>query len=288
MPSGAAVFAGLVRLRVPFAPHCTLLLLTALSLSAAEDPKEIVRRALQINAHDSDLARNYTFLERTERRSVDSAGAIKSRESTTWDITLLEGAPYRRVIRRNDKPLSPKEEAKQEAELKKSAAERQKETPEQRQKRLATQDRERQQRQEELNEIPDAFDLRLVGEEQIDGMPVWVIDGTPRKNYKTKSRQVGFVTKVRGRMWVSQEDYRPVKIEAETIDTVSIGGILARIHKGFRIHLEFTRVNGEVWLPKFAAVAGSARLLLVKGLHIDQDFTFSNYRKFSAESRVIE
>jgi len=52
--------------------------------------------------------------------------------------------------------------------------------------------------------------------------------------------------------------------------------------------VEFSRVNNEVWLPKHVVVAGSARVLLVKGYHVDADFTFSDYKKFSAASRIVD
>jgi len=271
-------------------PHCAVLafLFCLGSLHAADDPNEIVRKALQLNAHNSELARSYTFLQRQENRTVDGAGVVKRRESTTWDIMFLEGSNYRRLVQRDDKALTPKEEQQQEAARGKSAEQRRKETPEQRQKRLDARERNRKQQQEELNEVPNAFDLRIVGDEQIDGMPVWVIEGTPRKNYKPKNRDAAYMSKMKGRIWVSKSDYQPVKIEAETIDTISIGAFLARVQKGFRLRVEFTRVNGEVWLPRFVSIVGSARILLVKGMHIDQDSTFSNYRKFSTDSRVIE
>lgn len=289
MPIGAAVSAARPRRGVILRPQCALAAsLFCLALHAADDPKEILRRALQINAHDSEIARNYTFLQRRESRSLDGKGAVKSRESITWDVTLLEGSPYRRIVQRNDKPLTPKEEERQEADLRKSADQRRKETPEKRRKRLDAEQENRRKMQEELDQIPDAFDLHLLGEEQFEGLPVWIIDAVPRRDYKPKSRALTFITKLKGRIWVSQNDYRPVKFDAETIDTISIAGFVARVHKGLRIHVEFTRVNGEVWMPRFSSITGSGRLFLVKGLRIDQDTTFSNYRKFTAESRVVE
>ncbi len=274
------------------APRCaiqaTILCLAALSLPAADDPKEIIRRALQINAHNSELERSYTYVEREENRTVDGAGVVKHRESMTWDVTRLQGSFYRRLIQNNDKPLTAKEEAEQQAIQKKRAEMRRKETPEQKQKRLDARERGRKEQQEQLNEVPDAFDLRIVGEEQIDGMPVWIIEGTPHKGYKPKSKEVAYMSKMKGRICVSKSDYQPVKIEAETTETISIGAFLARVQKGFRIHMEFTRVNDEVWLPRFFSIVGSARVLLVKGLHMDRETTYSNYKKFTAESRVIE
>ena len=159
------------------------------------------------------------------------------------------------------------------------------ESPEQRQKRVDTRDRNRKREKQEKDEAVDGFDLRLVGEEQIDGMPVWVIDGSPKPGYKFKASETArFLSKVKGRIWMSESDYQPVRIDAETTGTVSFGAVLARVYKGTRIHVEYTYVNGEVWLPKRESYRVTGRLLLVKGVHQEGDNTYSNYKKFSADS----
>lgn len=267
----------------------------ALTLRAADDPKEIVRRALEVFDHESELVKQYTYVERTEERKLDGSGAVKSRDIKTWDVTELQGRQYRHLIQHNDKPLTPKEEQEEEARRQKNAAMRRKtaemrgkETPDERQRRLDARDRRRKQAAADRDEIVDSFDLRIVGEEQIDGLPTWVVEGSPRKGYKFKDKDFSFLSKLKGRIWVAKADYQPVKVEAESFDTISFRGILARIQKGARIHMEYTRVNDEVWLPKRFTVAAAARILLVKGLHEEEDQTYSAYKKFSAESRMID
>jgi hypothetical protein len=48
-----------------------------------------------------------------------------------------------------------------------------------------------------------------------------------------------------------------------------------------------TRVNNEVWLPKRILVSGSARVLLVKGYTGELDLTYSGFKKFTVDSRVV-
>jgi hypothetical protein len=267
-----------------------LLLLTAfcaLPLAAA-DPKEIVRLALQRNAHNDEISRQYTYLQRNDVRALDGAGKVRHRDLQTTDVTLLEGSPYRRVVARDDKPLPPQEEKKQQEQLKRNNDQRRAETPAQRQQRIADWERKRNRERENLKEVADAFDFRLAGEEQIEGVPVWVIDGTPHPGYKPKSKEASYFPKVKGRMWVAKADYTPVKITVETLDTISIGAFLVRLAKGGHIGVEFTRVNDEVWLPKHVGLTASARILLIKGFHLDADFTFSDYKKFSTESHVVD
>jgi hypothetical protein len=266
------------------------------SAAAGDDPKEIVRRALRMDTRNRELERSYTYVRRDEERQLDGAGAVKHRESTTWEVVPLPGSQFRRLLQRNDQPLSPKDERAQEAARQKREALRQKaaerrayETPAERQKRLDTRERARKQREQEADEVAEGFDLRLIGEEQIDGAPAWVIEGSPKKGYRFKAGQMARVlSKMKGRIWIATSDYQPVRIDAETTGTISFGGIIARIYKGTRVHVEYTHVNGEVWLPKLESFSGAGRIMLVKGLHMDGESAYSNYKKFSADSRIVD
>jgi hypothetical protein len=62
---------------------------------------------------------------------------------------------------------------------------------------------------------------------------------------------------------------------------------VARVSKGTKVSVELTRVNNEVWLPKRILVAGSARILLVKGYTGELDLTYSEFKKFTVDSRVV-
>jgi len=81
---------------------------------------------------------------------------------------------------------------------------------------------------------------------------------------QTEIENAFFLPKVKGRFWITKEGFQAVKIEFVTLDTISWGGIVARVSKGTRVSVEMTRVNNEVWLPKRILVSGSARVLLVK------------------------
>jgi hypothetical protein len=264
-----------------------LFLAAACSLAGAADPREIVRRSIERMDENLAIARNYTFLERSETRELDSDGHVKTRKILLYDVTLLEGSPYRRLVGKDDHPLSPEEERSEEKKLQASIAERRKETPEQRARRIAEWEKKRQREREPLDEIPDGFDFRLAGEEQIDGRDVWVIDATPRPAYHARSSMAKLFPKFRGRLWIDKVDQQWVKTEAEAIDSISFGLFVARLSKGARLEFEMTRVNGEVWLPKRFEARASAKLVLVKNFRVEAETSFSNYRKFQADSHVI-
>ena len=75
--------------------------------------------------------------------------------------------------------------------------------------------------------------------------------------------------------------------EAESIDTITWGVLLVRIHKGSRFSFQQLHLNDEVWLPQRFYVNGGARLALLKNESMEQEDTFSNYKKFVTSSRIL-
>lgn len=267
--------------------RAVLLLAAACTLTAAQDPREIVRRSVQRMDHNMAIARNYTFLERSETRELDSDAHVKTRKIMLYDVTLLEGSPYRRLVGKDDHPLSGEEERNEQKKLADSIAQRQKETPAARARRIADWEKKRQREREPLDEVPDAFNFQITGEGQIDGRDAWIIEGTPRPGYHARSSLAKLFPKFRGKLWIDKADYQWVRTEAEVTDNISWGLFVARLSKGARLDVQMTRVNDEVWLPKRIEAKVSARLALVKKYRIEADTSFSNYRKFQVESRVV-
>lgn len=264
-----------------------LLLAGAYSRLTAEDVREIIGRGVALYERNSQLSRNYTFLERQEVRELDRSGHLKSRKIETWDITLLDGSPYRRLVARNDQPLAADEQRAEEEKLRVSNEERRKETADERAQRLARWQRRIDRQREPVRELLDAFDFILAGEQQLGGRWVYRIDATPRPGYQPKSQFASFFPKVKLSLWIDKQDYQAARIEMETLDTISFGGFLVRVAKGTHLAIEQTLVNNEVWLPKQVLLTAAARILLLKGFNRELAFTFSDYKKFQVDSRVV-
>ena len=262
-------------------------LIIAAVLAGAEDPREIVRRSTDENRRNEKLAESYTFIERQDERGFDSRGRAQRHSVKSYDVTLTEGSPYRRLIARDDKPLSPDEERAEQQKLEKSIGQRRAETPAQREKRLADWHHKRDREREFLREVPDAFDFRMVREETLEGRRVYVIDATPRSDFRPRSNDGKLLTKMKGRLWIDAETYDWAKAEAQTVDTISFGGFALRVGPGTRFSLEQVRVNGEIWLFKQVTVTYQARLLLFKKLAGQVDYTYSGYKKFQSDSRIV-
>jgi len=191
-------------------------------------------------------------------------------------------------VARDDHPLSDEERKAEEEKLLKSVEDRRQETPEQRQRRISEWEARREKQRESLREISDAFDFRLAGEESLNGGQAYVIDATPKPGYKPKSSSAFFLPRVKARFWIDKTDYQWIKISVQSLSTISFAGFLVRIEPGSVATIEQVRVNGDVWLPKSIEVKLAAKVALVKTVRLEISTTYSDYKKFQADSRIVE
>jgi hypothetical protein len=249
----------------------------------AQDAAEILRRSVEHDAVNLLRLKDYTFVERNEERTYDKANRLRSDESQTYEILILAGHPWGKLIERNGKPLDAREARRVQEKLDREMEKRRSEDA----AAKAREDKERIETRRFLREVPDAFVLKIDGEEQIGGRPVWVISATPRPGYHPKLPHGDALTKVRGKIWIDQAEYQWVQVEAEVTAPLSFGLGLLRVAPGGTLHFEQTRVNDEVWLPSRASIRADARVVYVKKLRAEMDITYRDYRKFQADSRIV-
>lgn len=253
--------------------------------------QEEIRRLMQ-EVGDKDLEndkkrKDYTYVQREERHTLDGKRQIKKTEIRTREILMIYGEQVERLIAKDDKPLSDKEAAKEEERIQKIIDKRKNESHDDRQKRLRKQEQQREEARKFSTEIADAYNFRLVGSELIGGRHTYVIDAEPRPGFQPHSRAAKILPKIRGRIWIDKAEHQWVKLDAEVIDTISFGLFLAHLHKGTRIVAEQTRINDEVWLPKHTAAKIDVRLALLKNLVGDEEVTYRDYRKFRTDSKIV-
>ena len=260
---------------------------TAPQFPPTNDPQEIVRRSVEIDHRMMERARNYTCQQREVEKHLDTHGNVKSTEIKTWDITMLYGEPYARLIKKNDQPLDEKEDKKEQEKVDKFIAKHKNESEGDRRKREEKQKKEREESRAFLRDVEKAYDFRIAGEELVDGRPAWVLEGTPRKDFHPTQPHADILPKLKGKIWIDKQEYYWVKAEAEAIDTISFGWFLARVHKGSRFSFEQTRLNDEIWLLKRFYLNASARVMLFKNMGLEQEDIFSNYKKFTTGTKIL-
>ncbi len=249
--------------------------------------QELFRVVADKDIENNKKERDYTYIDHEVQNKLDGKGQTKSTEVKTYEILDVYGEQVRKLVAKDEKPLDAKEAAKEDEKIQKIIDKRKNESEEQRRKREEKEEKERQDGRKFVKEIADAYNFTLVGTELVGGREAWVIDGEPRPGFEPHVKGAKFLSKFHGRVWIDKNDLQMSKLDVEAIDTVSVGFVLARIHKGTRFMLEQTRVNDEVWLPRHVTFKIDARVALVKGFNFNGEDIYRDYKKFRTSSKIV-
>jgi hypothetical protein len=250
--------------------------------------RDLVRRAMLNDQENYDKQKDLTHIEHQVTQHLDKNGKVTSTDSVTREILILYGRRMEHVLERNDKPLSPDEQKKEDAKFDNAVAKLEKESPADRQKRIEKFEENSRKAREFVTEVANAFNFTFDGEQTVNGRPAYIISGTPRPDYQPSSREGKILSKTRGKMWIDVASTHWVKIDAEFTDTVSFGWFLARVHPGTRVQVEQHLFRDGVWVPSEVRFNLDARVGLFKQLNQNIDVTFRDWRKFSADAKIID
>jgi hypothetical protein len=200
---------------------------------------------------------------------MDSLGQVKSENIDVTRMTLVNGARFEQVMEHNGQPPSAKEQRKHDENFEKLKHE----TPDEKTARL----RQDQENKSFLEDVLEAFDFHLIGEEVVGGRPAYVLQATPHAGYRAHGKYGKMFSKVEGKLWVDKQDFGWMKVDGEVTQSFSAGVFVARVQRGSHIILEQMCVGDRVWVPKRLEVRASARILFVKSLDIERILTYSEY-----------
>src|SRR5579883_629088 len=243
------------------------LLCAALLFQADSRPLPDLKQFLtefQKNLHTDDLLLSqYTYNEKRTHIELGSNDEPKKTTTDTYQVTRgADGSIYRRLVSKNGQSVKLTKPEKVYA-------------------------RSRKDEEKIINDVFAGYDMRIIGREDVDGRPAIRIEFNPRRDYNPNTREGRIMRRVAGQAWVDEADHQLVRLDAEAIDTISIGfGLLAKLQKGAKIQAERRKVNNEAWLPSQTEVSLSARILLLKGLHLREVREYSDYKKFNVETVI--
>ncbi len=234
-----------------------------------------------------ELLENYSFKQKTVKRELGKDGILRETEAETYLLTFYKGNRIRRLIEKNGRPLSPREQEREDREVqnriqdieKKIAREEAKEqnqtgAPDENSRRIS------------IAEVLRASNLINPRRERLKGRDVIVFDFEPNPNfdYNNAKSFLKFFGKTGGVMWIDEKDKQVARLEAELFDSFKVGGgLLAKLRKGASFMLEQDRINDEIWLPTVADINLSVRVLLFKGVSVNQLIKSYDYNKFNTE-----
>jgi hypothetical protein len=248
------------------------MLFTAVGVWAEPDVDTIIKRSVEANNIDWQAAPHYDHLE----RDLQPDGSTK-----TYEVMMLLGSPYERLVAVNGKPITPEEQASQQRMLAQVTAQRQRESPSQRAQRIAKYEKERKRDHLLMEQLTVAFNFKLLGEEKLDAHDVYVLSATPRPGYHPPNTETQVLTGMEGKLWIDKQTFQWVKVEAEVVHPVSIAGFLAEVQPGTRFELEKMPVGDDIWLPTHFAMKAHAKVLFFFHHRSQDDETYTDYHKAS-------
>lgn len=241
-------------------------------------------------ATDEERQSGYVFNERRVEQKVNGAGRVTGESVKVYEV--YPGLPgedrYRRLIEEDGRPTPPDRLAQQDARRRKEAEEyaRKQAVPSERQKDARAQDKARQEYSAAVEDIFRIYDIQMLRREPIEGIDTIFATLTPKPGARPQTGDGKVMRHFKARAWISESDYELVRVEIEAVDTLSFGlGLLARVHKGTVATYQRRKVNGETWLPAEVTWTASARVLLLRRLRLRGVSEFSDYRRYSVETK---
>jgi hypothetical protein len=240
---------------------------------------------------DRDVMGEYTYTQTTSKFRDEDGKAVRE------DIRVFEVYPsidddltYTRLVRINGQPVPAAILAKEDAKHLKRVQDRERalktEGKSEKERREGGEKDKQSREAAMLREVITMFDLRLVKREPLAGHSTILVEFQPKPGYKPGNDQARWLQKMKGRAWISESDYQTVRVQVETLQTVSFGmGVLARLSAGSHAAFERQTIEDDVWLPTSARFTGNGRIMLVKGFHVDVLNEYSDYRKL--ETRTL-
>jgi hypothetical protein len=257
----------------------TLLLLAGAAMANDPDPVNLARKSIKAVDANADQAKQYAYREYKVTRDLDANGKETGRESQTWDVIGLEGSTYRKLVMKNDKPLPPKDQKREDERLQKETVLRKKETPEQRRRRTFSFS---YSFSFNYDKMVDIFDLRYVGEDLVNGLRTFVIEGTPKPDFRPTTDNEKETLNYKVKVWLVQDDSCFARIDYDVI------GDHSRMQKGSHIRLEATRHADGVWLPATLTFRYTARFFKMLNSRGEMTAAYSDYHKFQVDSRMVD
>lgn len=241
-----------------------------------------------------EILDKYTYTESVIRREIDNRGQATEKESNTYELTFYKGNRIRRLTARNGRPLSVDDEAeetrkieKRVREIEKRVAEKERKSARERdvdQSAAGSPDPERGQRIS-IADVLRASRLINPRRERYRNHDVIVFDFEPSPGYKPRKNYEKFFGKMVGAIWVDPQDKQVARVDARLVESYKVaGGLLASLREGATFVLEQEKINDEIWLPTRIDINLGLRVLLVKGITVNQTITFGNYKRFNVES----
>lgn len=258
---------------------------------SGEPLPDIAKLLSEMRSNEDEVEKlldSYSYIQRSTRREIGKDGVLRDKDSETYQLSFYKGNRIHRLIEKNGKPLSKSDQQDADKEAGKRVDEIEKQIAKNESEPKSTPSDEG--RRVSIAELLRASKLTNPRRERFRSRDVIVFDFEPDPTFDFKNARsmLKFFGKTVGVMWIDEKDKQVARVEAVLFDNYNVGGgVLAKLKKGASFTLEQERLNDEIWLPSLADINLSVRVLLVKGIDLNQQIRSYDYRKFTTEVKDV-
>jgi len=257
---------------------------------AANEELDVAALLREVTKNQDDIENRvaeYAFKQTETDREINSKGELKKETVKVYEVYPLPNRePVQKLISENGVPLSAERLAKEDRRLQEEflKAEREREKDE---KKAARRRAEREKKESEGTEISPFLKVcEFVSprREILSGRETIVFDFRPRPGFRPKNRQESLIAKLIGVIWIDPVDKQVIRLEARLAEGFKMaGGLLVSLKPGAALVMEQTRMAQGVWLPRFAQINLSVKVLLFGGGDYNKTIEWSDYKHFSGD-----
>ena len=237
----------------------------------------------------------YSFLRKETEREIDGKGVVKKETVKVSEVfPIINRAPIMKLISENGVILSGDRAAKEDKRVMEEflKAERDKDKDAQKAaERRAAREREKaarsKQDEDEDVEISQFFrhcEFVSPRRERFQDRETIVFDFRVQPGFKPSTRQESLISKLVGVVWIDPLDKQVIRLEARLAEGFKMGGgLVLSLRPGAALVMEQTRLKEGIWMPRFAQINLSVKVLLFGGGDMNQTLEWSDYKHFSAD-----
>lgn len=233
---------------------------------------KIMKRVI---ARSDEIARapsspQYQYSRRHIIEELDDQGEVTERKDKEYEVVLLAGWPYSRLVKMDGKPLS-KSESDREATKERKAREE-----------FINGKKEEKKNSRDLivsEELIARYEFKVEKREIIEGRPTLVIIFKPRAvKLKADSMAEEVLNRLAGILWVDEEEAELIRADLQLGERVNLwGGFLGTLET-FKIRFQRKRLDDGVWVNQSAITEIRGRKFL-QSMHYQSRDESSDYRR---------
>ncbi len=141
-----------------------------------------------------------------------------------------------------------------------------------------------------MRELQPFYVFSLVGEGDLNGEKVWMLDFEPKPDMEEKAegQKQKVLTRLHGRLWIHPKYFAIMKADCSLVRPMPFAWLDLVSLRILRIQYETVFHENKVWLPKSMEVYYLVRILFLSHIRERQTMTADGYREVPAEKAEVK